>query len=103
MPIGGKLVLKGGVTLGKKKKKKKPATDEALAAELAEADAHNQDTTADTQQQHDPSKPKPLAPTAISVTGKTYEEEFIYETQRTQVCMGDDDVCEKRIAICCAQ
>ncbi len=78
MPIGGKLVLKGGVTLGKKKKKKKPAVDEALAAELEAADA-------DTHQEHDPSKPKPLAPTAISVTGKTYEEEFIYETQRTQV------------------
>lgn len=76
MPIGGKLVLKGGVTLGKKKKKKK-LSDQAAA----ELDAAHHDA-----QQHDPSKPKPLDPTAISTSGKTYEEDFVYETQRMQVC-----------------
>lgn len=78
MPIGGKLVLKGGVTLGKKKKKKIMAAEDAVA----ELDAAQETAP----QQHDPTKPKPLDPTAISASGKTYEEDFVYETQRMQVC-----------------
>lgn len=71
-------MLKGGVTLGKKKKKKKMAAEDAVA----ELDAAQETAP----QQHDPTKPKPLDPTAISASGKTYEEDFVYETQRMQVC-----------------
>lgn len=71
MPIGGKLVLKGGTALkGVEKKKKKQKS----VAEVVE----------DQQQDKglDPSKPTSQAP-ALQV-GKAYEQEFEFETKRMQ-------------------
>ncbi|KAG2437924.1 hypothetical protein HXX76_005540 [Chlamydomonas incerta] len=84
MPLGGKLVLKGGATLKEldggveKKKSKKPkklkeggeGAEGAVAADAAPAD---------------PTKPKPAVPTAINVmSGKNYEQEFDIEMKRVQ-------------------
>ncbi|GFR48480.1 hypothetical protein Agub_g10376 [Astrephomene gubernaculifera] len=82
MPLGGKLVLKGGTTLKElqgveKKKSKKVKKAEALG----DGDEGNQPTAAPA----DPTKPKPIAPTAVNVmSGKTYEEEFDLETKRVK-------------------
>ncbi|KAG2493842.1 hypothetical protein HYH03_008058 [Edaphochlamys debaryana] len=74
----GKLVLKGGATLKdlqgveKKKKKSKPK-------ELAEGEEKAN------EQPLDPTKPKPIAATAVNVmSGKNYEQEFDLETKRVQ-------------------
>ncbi len=34
----------------------------------------------------DPTKPKPVKPEGITVSGKTYEDEFEFEKQRIKVC-----------------
>ncbi|GAX79401.1 hypothetical protein CEUSTIGMA_g6842.t1 [Chlamydomonas eustigma] len=69
MPLGGKLLLKGGEPLLEKKtKKKKRKLDEPEGQEEKEV--------------LDPTKPKPVSAEGISVTGKKYEEEFEFEKQR---------------------
>ncbi|GLC39219.1 hypothetical protein PLESTM_000865200 [Pleodorina starrii] len=79
MPLGGKLVLKGGATLKelqgveKKKSKKVKKKDEENNVDAGE------------EAPVDPTKPKPVAPTAVNVmSGKTYEEEFDLETKRVK-------------------
>ncbi|KXZ50951.1 hypothetical protein GPECTOR_14g197 [Gonium pectorale] len=83
MPTGGKLVLKGGTTLKdlqgvEKKKSKKPKKKEVEGEEEGQGE--------DTQLANpDPTKPKPIAATAVNVmSGKTYEEEFDLETKRVK-------------------
>lgn len=72
MPVGGKLLLKGGESLPveKKIKKKKQA---APASQVKDAET---DPT-------DPNIAKPIQSQGISIqSGKTYEDEFEFEKQR---------------------
>ncbi|KAF6252953.1 hypothetical protein COO60DRAFT_1704049 [Scenedesmus sp. NREL 46B-D3] len=76
MPIGGKLVLKGGVPLKGKvqKKQKKPKPTHETAEDEAAAAGAADDSTKQVAK---------VAPTAINVqTGKSYEQEFELEQLR---------------------
>eukprot|EP00879_Flechtneria_rotunda_P002967 GHRR01003184.1.p1 GENE.GHRR01003184.1~~GHRR01003184.1.p1 ORF type:complete len:129 (+),score=46.39 GHRR01003184.1:327-713(+) len=77
MPIGGKLLLKGGLPLKgvSKKKHKKPKQ-----LETVEEGQHEEDEEVDTRLD---AKGTKIAPTAINVmSGKSYEQEFDLEQQR---------------------
>lgn len=80
MPIGGKLVLKGGVPLkGAVKKKKKSKALAAVEDEGGEQDEQQQEQ-GDTSQ---PGAVKKVDPLAINVmSGKSYEQEFDLEQER---------------------
>ncbi|EFJ49172.1 hypothetical protein VOLCADRAFT_104372 [Volvox carteri f. nagariensis] len=82
MPLGGKLVLKGGATLkelqGVEKKKGKKVKKKEEGGEEVDGGLHEAPPL-------DPTKPKPVAATAVNVmSGKTYEEEFDLETKRVK-------------------
>eukprot|EP00197_Chlamydomonas_leiostraca_P008801 CAMPEP_0202864208 /NCGR_PEP_ID=MMETSP1391-20130828/4542_1 /ASSEMBLY_ACC=CAM_ASM_000867 /TAXON_ID=1034604 /ORGANISM="Chlamydomonas leiostraca, Strain SAG 11-49" /LENGTH=131 /DNA_ID=CAMNT_0049543927 /DNA_START=36 /DNA_END=431 /DNA_ORIENTATION=+ len=80
MPVGGRLVLKGGETLEGVKKKKKSKKPKDVNPEDPEQQAQGEAVEPGTA---DPNKPKPIAPTAVNVmSGKNYEQEFEFETQR---------------------
>lgn len=85
MPLGGKLLLKGGVPLTgveKKKKKKSKQLNHAAVDDLNESGSKDVSTSAPDGQ---PQKPKAVDPTAINVmSGKRYEEEFEFETLRVK-------------------
>ncbi|GLI64945.1 hypothetical protein VaNZ11_008347 [Volvox africanus] len=79
MPLGGKLVLKGGATLkeveGVEKKKSKKIKRKDEAEDIVKGNEPPVDRT----------KPKPVAANAVNVmSGKTYEEEFDLETKRVK-------------------
>eukprot|EP00195_Chlamydomonas_chlamydogama_P008032 CAMPEP_0202900738 /NCGR_PEP_ID=MMETSP1392-20130828/12008_1 /ASSEMBLY_ACC=CAM_ASM_000868 /TAXON_ID=225041 /ORGANISM="Chlamydomonas chlamydogama, Strain SAG 11-48b" /LENGTH=128 /DNA_ID=CAMNT_0049587177 /DNA_START=74 /DNA_END=460 /DNA_ORIENTATION=+ len=83
MPIGGKLVLKGGETLSDKKIKKKKKSKKVDVPEEEEAPNTEQGT------EQDQGKPKKTDAKGISIqSGKTYEEEFEFETQRMKEAKG---------------
>ncbi|GBF96998.1 hypothetical protein Rsub_09795 [Raphidocelis subcapitata] len=92
MPIGGKLVLKGGETLGgvkkKKKKHKKKPEDEAAAAAAAAAAQGEQAGGSEQQQQEQQPAGGAAVPKAgasgITTKGNTYEQEFSLEMERTK-------------------
>lgn len=77
MPIGGKLVLKGGETLqGGVKKKKKKKKDAALSSPVA-------DQAGDQGKKPTGTDGKVVDATAINImSGKNYEQEFEFEVQR---------------------
>lgn len=95
MPIGGKLVLKGGVTLAggvdKKKKKKAKSVTAGEGAEPTNDAGNEADGAAPGQPGASGavgtgSKPPSAVPaTAVNVmSGKAYEQEFEFETKRME-------------------
>ena len=85
MPVGGKLVLKGGGSLkpnGKKqiRKRKAPNDEDQMRKEDEAAASHVHAATTSEK----PQGGKPAAVGGITTKGKSYEEEFEFEKKRIE-------------------
>lgn len=77
MPVGGKLLLKGGEALLEQKKssKKRKKTEVACEGEEGKAEGSKEDPSG-------PMKKPTVNPLGITTGGKTYEDEFNFEKDR---------------------